>query len=153
MREDEPPTNSSPKPTTPPQSQKDQQDQQDSNSYGKARLIPTSNLPDLQTVITIDSIEIKFPYKPYPAQLAYMSEVISALNGKSNAILESPTGTGKTLCLLCATLAWLAFKRKQEFEQNICSNCNLKIKTENKSDSKNCKCFDSNEYESEGMKK
>lgn len=54
----------------------------------------------------INGLDIDFPYPPYPAQIRYISSVITALRNKQNALLESPTGTGKTLCLLLATLAW-----------------------------------------------
>nr|AAP06046.1 similar to GenBank Accession Number BC000673 helicase-like protein NHL in Homo sapiens [Schistosoma japonicum] len=57
--------------------------------------------------IVIDGVEIDFPYQPYDCQLEYMTKVLLSLNQGKHAILESPTGTGKTLCLLCASLAWL----------------------------------------------
>ncbi len=42
-----------------------------------------------------------------------MSRVVNALNNGQNALLESPTGTGKTLSLLCASLAWLKNAREK----------------------------------------
>ncbi|NWR64713.1 RTEL1 helicase, partial [Bucorvus abyssinicus] len=56
--------------------------------------------------ITLNGITVDFPFQPYPCQEAYMGKVLECLQKKVNGILESPTGTGKTLCLLCSTLAW-----------------------------------------------
>ena len=58
------------------------------------------------TTIELRGISIHFPFKPYKCQEDYMGKVIDALIRKENALLESPTGTGKTLCLLCSALAW-----------------------------------------------
>ncbi|XP_064395441.1 regulator of telomere elongation helicase 1-like isoform X2 [Halichondria panicea] len=58
--------------------------------------------------LTLNNVTVEFPFKPYPCQVVYMEKVITALQSSTNAILESPTGTGKTLCLLCAALAWRA---------------------------------------------
>lgn len=57
-------------------------------------------------VLAINRVDVDFPFTPYGPQIQYMSKVIDALRNGHNALLESPTGTGKTLCLLCAALAW-----------------------------------------------
>uniref|UniRef100_A0A7N9ASA0 Regulator of telomere elongation helicase 1 n=1 Tax=Mastacembelus armatus TaxID=205130 RepID=A0A7N9ASA0_9TELE len=56
--------------------------------------------------LSLSGVTVDFPFPPYDCQKDYMSKVIECLQKKVNGVLESPTGTGKTLCLLCATLAW-----------------------------------------------
>uniref|UniRef100_A0A5F8GPB2 Regulator of telomere elongation helicase 1 n=1 Tax=Monodelphis domestica TaxID=13616 RepID=A0A5F8GPB2_MONDO len=56
--------------------------------------------------ITISGVTVDFPFQPYKCQEDYMTKVLECLQKKVNGVLESPTGTGKTLCLLCTTLAW-----------------------------------------------
>ena len=59
-------------------------------------------------LLNIKGIYLYFPYKPYQLQITYMEKVLSTLNSQGNiSALENPTGTGKTLCLLCAILGWL----------------------------------------------
>ncbi|GJQ10909.1 hypothetical protein GpartN1_g2700.t1 [Galdieria partita] len=57
-------------------------------------------------VVLSSGLQVAFPFQPYPVQIDYMEKVIQALVTSQHALLESPTGTGKTLCLLCSTLAW-----------------------------------------------
>ena len=83
--------------------------------------------------LTIRDVEISFPFEPYPCQLEYMAKVIEALDMGANAMLESPTGTGKTLCLLAATLAW-AKKRKSKTQNGLTSQ---KVTVEYESQSSN----------------
>ena len=96
----------------------------------KDELIKELNLPDFtpfevkitpsQKQYIINGIEIYFPYEIYDNQKKYMENVIQLLNSRINsnntniAALESPTGSGKTLCLLCATLAWMNEMRRQK---------------------------------------
>ncbi|KAM9733847.1 Fanconi anemia group J protein isoform 2-T4 [Menidia menidia] len=55
---------------------------------------------------TIGGVKIQFPCKAYPSQLAMMNSIVRGLNSGQHCLLESPTGSGKSLALLCSTLGW-----------------------------------------------
>ena len=72
-----------------------------------------------QPAIEISGVDVHFPFKPYSCQIEFMNRVMEALNEGKNALLESPTGTGKTLSLLCATLAWVRHQRELEAQSAV----------------------------------
>lgn len=70
-----------------------------------------SHMPELYSfdVVAEGSLltyDVQFPFPAYECQQRYMRSVLEALHRGENALLESPTGTGKTLALLCAALTW-----------------------------------------------
>ena len=66
------------------------------------------------TNLKIGGKTVYFPNpRPFPPQLALMSAVLKALDTRANALLESPTGTGKTIALLCSSLAYQADQRSK----------------------------------------
>ena len=69
--------------------------------------------------IAIGGVYVKFPAKinPHPAQRMTMAKIIDALKKSQHAMIESPTGTGKTLALLCSTLGWLE-REKEAYKKS-----------------------------------
>lgn len=59
----------------------------------------------------VRGVNVNFPFPPYDVQTKYMEKVIECMENGVNGLLESPTGTGKTLSLLCSSLAWLSSKK------------------------------------------
>lgn len=68
-----------------------------------------------QEIYFINGVRIAFPLKAYNTQLSVMSHITKALKQSQNCLIESPTGTGKTLALLCSALAWLADHRRKSY--------------------------------------
>ncbi|XP_072164417.1 Fanconi anemia group J protein homolog [Diadema setosum] len=60
-----------------------------------------------QQQYTINGVKVAFPCKAYPTQLSMMSMIIKGIEKRQNCLLESPTGSGKSLALLCSCLGWL----------------------------------------------
>ncbi|XP_006833695.1 PREDICTED: Fanconi anemia group J protein [Chrysochloris asiatica] len=63
-------------------------------------------MSSINSEYTIGGVKINFPCKAYPSQLAMMNSIVRGLNSRQHCLLESPTGSGKSLALLCSAVAW-----------------------------------------------
>jgi len=57
--------------------------------------------------MAISSKDFHHPYKPYDIQLELMNAIYDCIAESKIGIFESPTGTGKSLSLICSSLTWL----------------------------------------------
>src|SRR5574343_597244 len=63
-----------------------------------------------------------FPVPPYDVQQEFMSNLYECLSTCREGIFESPTGTGKSLSLICSSFQWLkdnSCKKTEEFEREL----------------------------------
>jgi chromosome transmission fidelity protein 1 len=56
-----------------------------------------------------------FPFEPYEIQLEFMQALYRCIDDGNVGIFESPTGTGKSLSIICASLTWLRHQQQQKF--------------------------------------
>lgn len=66
-------------------------------------------------------IDFHHPYTPYKIQEKFMETVYAVLEAGNGqvGILESPTGTGKSLSLICASMTWLRHFQRRRFEEGL----------------------------------
>ena len=58
--------------------------------------------------------KFSFPFEPYDIQIDFMNALYQVLDDGKIGIFESPTGTGKSLSIICGTLTWLRdYKNKK----------------------------------------
>lgn len=92
-----------------------------------------STPPDTNLHVILN-IPVPFPasVNPYQQQKAIISTLFSAFQNSQNALIESPTGTGKTLALITAALvyqssfhSWLTAAKRQSHGHGIHPDMNI----------------------------
>jgi chromosome transmission fidelity protein 1 len=57
------------------------------------------------------------PFQPYDIQQEFMQAVYDCIENGKVGIFESPTGTGKSLSLICGSLTWLREHKRKQFDE------------------------------------
>ncbi|XP_054717446.1 ATP-dependent DNA helicase DDX11-like, partial [Uloborus diversus] len=62
-------------------------------------------------------IHFPFPFPPYDVQEDFMRNLYTVLDEQKVGIFESPTGTGKSLSIICGSFKWLKDFREQRLKE------------------------------------
>ena len=78
-------------------------------------------LGHVDPIMTSDGcgVDMEFPGIPYPVQQALMREAYAGMSEGGLSVLESGTGSGKSLSLLCTSLAWLRDMQREVITDRI----------------------------------
>ncbi|CAN6848367.1 unnamed protein product [Brassica oleracea] len=75
-----------------------------------------------------------FPYEPYSIQIDFMNALYRFLDKGGVSMLESPTGTGKSLSIICSALQWL-LDRNEKINNNSGSSDKVVVDGEEEDES------------------
>lgn len=59
------------------------------------------------------------PFQPYDIQQRFMESIYQCIEDGKVGIFESPTGTGKSLSLICGCLTWLREHKRTKFDEAL----------------------------------
>ncbi|XP_070475029.1 ATP-dependent DNA helicase DDX11 isoform X1 [Equus przewalskii] len=86
--------------------------------HGVSDVLLTTVLTMANKTPEVGDIHFPFPFTPYSIQKDFMAELYQVLEAGKIGIFESPTGTGKSLSLICGALSWLRdFEQKKRQEE------------------------------------
>ncbi|XP_071158326.1 ATP-dependent DNA helicase DDX11-like [Mytilus edulis] len=113
-------------------------ERQRESSYKKVQsnfsIIATCGSTKSQTAVSTSEGKVNvpskfpFPFEPYDIQEDFMSRLYECIELGKIGIFESPTGTGKSLSIICGALKWLRdFQEKQKAELKRLEELEMKI--------------------------
>jgi chromosome transmission fidelity protein 1 len=70
-----------------------------------------------QQSATMEPKNFHHPFQPYGIQQTFMQAVYDCIEQGKVGIFESPTGTGKSLSLICGSLTWLREHKRKKFDE------------------------------------
>ncbi|KAF2213685.1 hypothetical protein CERZMDRAFT_58373 [Cercospora zeae-maydis SCOH1-5] len=65
----------------------------------------------------METKDFHHPFRPYDIQQQFMEGVYNCIEHGSVGIFESPTGTGKSLSLICGSLTWLREHKRKTYDE------------------------------------